>query len=81
MGEEGAIGGTIRFVDSSLERLQVKAINLEGERFAVTCNGRAMPLQPTGERGRTSPGSASAPGNHRPACTRPSACIRRYASI
>ena len=51
MGEEGVIGGTARYVDSSLERLQVKVEGLEGERFTVACNGHALPLQPTGTRG------------------------------
>ena len=51
MGEEGVIGGTARYVDSSLERLQVKVEGLEGSRFTVACNGHAMPLQPTGRRG------------------------------
>jgi uncharacterized protein (DUF2126 family) len=52
MGEEGVIGGTARYVDSSLERLQVKVEGLEGSRFTIACNGRALPLQPTGTRGK-----------------------------
>ncbi|MFO1039321.1 MAG: transglutaminase family protein [Geminicoccaceae bacterium] len=51
MGEEGMIGGTARYVDSSIERLQVKVTGLTGERFAVTVNGRTLPLRPTGEAG------------------------------
>jgi len=51
LGEEAAAGGTSRFVDSSVERLQVKVRNLTGERFAVTCNGRKLPLRPTGTHG------------------------------
>ena len=37
MGEQGAIGGTVRFVDSSVERLQVKLEGPDPERYAVTC--------------------------------------------
>jgi uncharacterized protein (DUF2126 family) len=49
MGEEGTLSGTARYVDSSLERLQVKVTGALGDRFAVTCNRRLLPLQGTGE--------------------------------
>jgi uncharacterized protein (DUF2126 family) len=51
MGEEGAVGGTARFVDSSVERVQFKVTGLVGDRHVLTCNGRVIPLQPTGKVG------------------------------
>ena len=51
MGEEGAAGATVRYVDSSLERLEVKVTGLNDNRHVVTANGRAIALQPTGRVG------------------------------
>jgi uncharacterized protein (DUF2126 family) len=51
MGEEGASGGTARYVDSSLERLEVHVTGLVDPRHRVTVNGQAVPLQPTGRVG------------------------------
>ena len=51
LGEEQGAGGTARYVDSSVERLQVYVSGLTAERLTVTCNGRRLPLQPTGTHG------------------------------
>jgi uncharacterized protein (DUF2126 family) len=51
LGEETAVGGTARYVDSSLERVEVKVKGQTGNRYALTCNGRPLPLAPTGTFG------------------------------
>jgi uncharacterized protein (DUF2126 family) len=51
LGEEISGAGTSRYVDSSVERLQVKVTGMTSERHRVACNGRALPLVGTGVPG------------------------------
>jgi uncharacterized protein (DUF2126 family) len=52
LAEQTSSGGTVRSVDSSLERIQVKVSGATVEsRFVVACNGRRVPLFPTGKPG------------------------------
>lgn len=51
LGEESGSQGTSRYVDSSLERVQVKVSNFTPERYVLTCNGVVVPLSATGVEG------------------------------
>ena len=51
LGEEVTNLGTARFVDSSVERMQVRVAGLTDSRYVVTCNGRRVPLHNTGTQG------------------------------
>ena len=53
LGEEVSNTGAARFVDSSVERLQVKAIGLTDERHVLLCNGRRVPLGATATQGES----------------------------
>ena len=51
LGEEVGSFGTARYVDSSVERLQVKVSGLTDSRYVLACNGRRVPLRDTGRQG------------------------------
>jgi uncharacterized protein (DUF2126 family) len=51
LGEEITAQGTSRFVDSSVERMQVKVRGMTEGRHLIACNGQVLPLRNTGERG------------------------------
>src|SRR5690242_18787861 len=51
LGEEVGSGGTARYVDSSVERLQVKVQGMTDPRHVVLCDGQRIPLRRTGVPG------------------------------
>ena len=56
LAEETTSGRTVRAVDSSFERIQVKVSGFTTEsRYVVACNGRRVPLYFTGERSTGEP--------------------------
>ncbi|WP_339067386.1 transglutaminase family protein [Teredinibacter turnerae] len=51
LGEEISSFGTSRYVDSSVERVQVKVSGMTDNRYVLACNGRRVPLRNTGVQG------------------------------
>ncbi len=51
LGETPGIGGTVRHVDNSVERLEVRVAGWEAERYLLACNGAAVPLSRTDRAG------------------------------
>jgi uncharacterized protein (DUF2126 family) len=82
MGEEGNVGTTVRFVDSSVERVQVKHQGHGARSLRADLQRRAgAAAEHWHQMANSSPASATAPGSRRPACIRTSAFTRRWFSI
>jgi uncharacterized protein (DUF2126 family)/transglutaminase-like putative cysteine protease len=47
LGEEATATGTARYVDSSVERIQIRIIGADRHRYVLTCNGYPVPLLAT----------------------------------
>ncbi len=51
LGEEMSSTGTARYVDSSVERVQILVTGFTESRYVITCNGRRVPMRKTGRNG------------------------------
>jgi len=51
LGEESSSSGTSRYVDSSLERVELRVSNMAADRYVLSCNQRRVPMKPTGVKG------------------------------
>jgi uncharacterized protein (DUF2126 family) len=74
LGEEPGGGGTARYVDSSVERLQVKVSGMTGNRHLVPAMAGAFPCSRPARTACSWPAFVTGPGSRRLACTPPSAC-------
>jgi len=74
LGEELGSGGTTRYVDSSVERLQARVRGFDPARYGVTVNGRLVPLAPTGRQGEYV-GGVRYRAWHPPSCLHPTISV------
>jgi len=51
LGEEVTATGTARYVDSSMERVEMRATGLVPERYTIAVNGLELPMRSTGTAG------------------------------
>jgi uncharacterized protein (DUF2126 family) len=76
MGEDVTSGGTARYVDSSVERLEARVRGLTPERFVLTCNGRRVPMHPVARSGE-----ADVAGGVRYRAWQPPRCLHPHIGV